>query len=447
MKYLNLFLLFAFLLTSCVPAATVAPTQTVIPTSTLTPVPSPTITPTPAPENLADASDLPTWIEQYVNAYGGKITVNGTEMDSNQLTNAIKSNPDSFTQAKRINGIKYSFLVVNGIPLAMRESAGMWQKTTLKMLADLQGLKIGSFFGGNNTTDQDFQNILKIQKQEFNLGAIYQGMDCCIENQKGVFTLDILRYLVKETKDSNMSLLLHPLVWSEEIPNWLRSTESKDVWNNSLKEYIQTVMSETKGTNPIVVVVNEYKNPQDIIYQKLGPDYLEMAFQEARATDPSATLIYNDYQNETISGSRYQLTMDVVKELKAKSLIDGIGLEMHLSGYTLPSKDDVVLAMKSYGLPVYLTEFDVNMGDVHGDAQTRMLKQAQIYEIVVDACIESGVCKYIVPFQIGDKFSVWENDPKFPGYSKNAAPTIYDDNLKPKPAYYAVTQSLYEHLP
>lgn len=46
MKYLNLFLLFAFLLTSCAPAATIAPIQTAIPTSTSTPLP-PTVTPTP----------------------------------------------------------------------------------------------------------------------------------------------------------------------------------------------------------------------------------------------------------------------------------------------------------------------------------------------------------------------------------------------------------------
>lgn len=442
-------LLLAIILVSCAPAVTaIPPTETAIPSSTFTPVP-PTLTvvPTPTPENIADAKDLSKWIDDYVHAYGGKVMVNGVEMDTSQLTDEVRKNSGNFTSVKTINGVDYSLLVVNGVPLAIRQSGERWQKVTIKILADWQGIKIGSFFGGNNTTDQDFQNILKIQKQEFNLGAIYQGMDCCVENQKGVYTLDIMRYLVKESKNSKMSLLFHPLVWSWEIPNWLRNTESKDVWSNSLKEHIQTVMAETKGTNPIVVVVNEYRNPKDIIYQKLGADYLEMAFQEVRAVSPSATLIYNDYQNETMAGSRYQLTMDVVKTLSAKSLLDGVGLEMHLSGSTPPSKDDVILAMKSYELPIYITEFDVNMRDFQGDTNTRMTTQAQIYKSIVDACIESQVCKYIIPFQLGDKFSVWENDPKFEGYSKNADPTIYDDDLRPKPAYYAIVQSLYEHVP
>jgi endo-1,4-beta-xylanase len=437
------------ILVSCAPAViAIPPTETAIPSSTFTPIP-PTLTvvSTPTPENISDAKDFSKWIDDYVHAYGGKVMVNGAEMDTSQLTDEVRKNSGNFTSVKTINGIDYSLLVVNGVPLAIRQNGERWQKVTIKILADWQGIKIGSFFGGNNTTEQDFQNILKIQQQEFNLGPIYQGMDCCVENQKGIYTLDTIRYLVKESENSKMSLLFHPLVWSSEIPNWLRSTESKDVWSNSLKEYIQTVMAETKGTNPIVVVVNEYRNPKDVIYQKLGAEYLEMAFQEVRAVSPSATLIYNDYQNETMEGSRYQLTMDVVKTLSGKSLLDGVGLEMHLSGSTPPSKDDVILAMKSYGLPIYITEFDVNMRDFQGDINTRMTTQAQIYKSIIDACIESQVCKYIIPFQLGDKFSVWENNQKIEGYSKNADPTIYDDDLRPKPAYYAIIQSLYEHVP
>ena len=91
MKPANLFLLFVFLLSSCAPIATVIPTPTTIP-STNTPLP-PTVTPTLAPENLADASDLPTWIEQYVNAYGGKVTINGTEMDASQFNKRNQSKP------------------------------------------------------------------------------------------------------------------------------------------------------------------------------------------------------------------------------------------------------------------------------------------------------------------------------------------------------------------
>jgi len=444
-------LLLAIILVSCAPAVTAVkavPTETSIPTSTFTPVPpTPTFTPTPKPENIADTKDLSKWVDDYVHAYGGTVLVNGVEMDANQLIDEIRNNSGVFLSSKTINESEYSFLVVNGAPLAIRKDGEKWQKSTIKILADWQGLKIGSLYGGNNTTDQDFVNILKLQKQEFNLGVIYQGMNCCVENQKGVFTLDILRYLVKETKNSNMSLMLHSIVWSWEIPEWLKNTASKDEWSNSLREYIKVVLSETKGESPVVIVVNEYKNPKDTIYQKLGTDYLEMAFQEARTVSPSAILIYNDYENETIAGSRYKLTMDVVKQLSEKSLLDGVGLEMHLSGSKPPSKDDVILAMKSYGLPIYLTEFDVNMRDVQGDSKTRMIKQAQIYKDIMDACIESQVCKYIVPFQLGDKFSVWENDPKFFGYSKNADPTIYDDDLRPKPAYYAIIQSLYEHVP
>lgn len=144
MKHTNLFLLFALFLSACAPAATVTavvPTSTIVP-PTNTPLP-PTATPTLAPENLADASDLPTWIDQYVNAYGGKVAVNGTDMDASQLTDVIKTSPNSFTQTKQINGIEYSFLVVNNVPVAINKNHEVWKAIGLKDLGDNLNMEIG----------------------------------------------------------------------------------------------------------------------------------------------------------------------------------------------------------------------------------------------------------------------------------------------------------------
>lgn len=142
---LTLIILAALILVSCSPMATPlpptetnAPTPTASPTTTPLPVVTATPVPTSAPEKLTDAKDLAAWIDEFVHAYGGKVTVNGTEMTASQLMDAILANPDPFMQPRQINGKEYLFLVVNDIPLAMR-SADKWEEATMARLSELTG--------------------------------------------------------------------------------------------------------------------------------------------------------------------------------------------------------------------------------------------------------------------------------------------------------------------
>ena len=119
----GIFSVFALLFACRLPSEVVfTQTATAVPTSTMTPIPpTPTITPTPTPENIADSQDLPVWIDEFVYAYSGKVSVNDMEMDTNQLTDEIRKDSEKFSQEKQINGKKYMFVVVNGVPLAIRD--------------------------------------------------------------------------------------------------------------------------------------------------------------------------------------------------------------------------------------------------------------------------------------------------------------------------------------
>ena len=73
------------------------------------------------------------------------------------------------------------------------------------------------------------------------------------------------------------------------------------------------------------VVVNEAGSGDDYFMRKIGKDYIEIAFQAARDTGKELgvplILIYNDYSNDTPSGSRTEITQEIVNELKGKGLI------------------------------------------------------------------------------------------------------------------------------
>lgn len=139
-------LLIAFILASCTPAAKVVPAEMAIPTSTITPIPpTPTITLTPEPENIASAKDLPIWVSNYVQAFDGKIPVNGVQMDETQLLNEIKNNPQNFIQTKTgKNQVVYQLFAINNIPLAVMSADNKWRGILLRDMAEANNQVISS---------------------------------------------------------------------------------------------------------------------------------------------------------------------------------------------------------------------------------------------------------------------------------------------------------------
>jgi len=152
---------------------TTLPTGTLIPTATL--IPQQTFTPTP--ETLVTLKDLSLWIDDYINAYGGKITVNEIEMDAIQLTSKIRGNPDSFTLKKEINGNELSFLMVNDVPIATAGVENKWSEASLRILAELKGIELEFQWAGNdylrqtNVNIAKYENLSKLLSNSFVIGG------------------------------------------------------------------------------------------------------------------------------------------------------------------------------------------------------------------------------------------------------------------------------------
>lgn len=192
------------------------------------------------------------------------------------------------------------------------------------------------------------------------------------------------------------------------------------------------------------VVVNEpYPAPyrvrkSDILYEKIGPEYVAISFRAAKAAAPSVTRILNDTANHALRGMLTQLDRDLAQQLAAESLIDGMGVQMHLDGANTPKPADVAATLQSYGVPVFVTELDVDMQNVTGSDDERRARQAQVYADMMGAALQSGVCRSISVWGITDRLS-------FPVRTlgdTNAAPTMFGDDLSPKPAYYSVRDAL-----
>ncbi len=131
--------------------------------------------------------------------------------------------------------------------------------------------------------------------------------------------------------------------------------------------------------------------------------------------------------------------------LKAKGLVDVLGLQMHLNGTNPPTKPALISnlqRLKDLGIPIRITEFDVRLTNVQGSSEQRFALQADIYKRVCEALLESNAGVSISVQNPGDKYS-WLETPPVPTFGgPTAQPTPWDDDLNAKPAYYAMLDVL-----
>lgn len=357
---------------------------------------------------------------------------------------------------------------------------------TIRELADAAGIEFGSaisspLFDENATsfnsialTSSIHQNYLETLKNYCNSATIHAAVyweGCELEQGKEEQgCIDFVRRQIETLNKLGIEKIRgHPLIYPRYSPSWLR----KGVYNGEVKkeqlivymqQHIESLVSRWRGKITEWVVVNEpyrhWGNPldpskgdHDFFQNVIGDEYIDMAFQITRDLDSKAILIFNDTLNHASHGFHSifnvsqalntKQTRKIVSRLKEKGLIDGVGMQMHLDGANPPDKEDVIETIRSYGVPVYVTEFDVDMRNVRGTQEERLAQQAQIYADSLAACLQSGIGNGFCVWEYGDKYS-WLEDPQFGGVG-NADPTPYDDNLEPKPAYYALYNVLSQY--
>ncbi|HNZ68996.1 MAG TPA: endo-1,4-beta-xylanase [Prolixibacteraceae bacterium] len=185
----------------------------------------------------------------------------------------------------------------------------------------------------------------------------------------------------------------HTLIWGSQQPSWISSLDSA----TQLK-YIETWIRMVGKRYPemdMIDVVNEplvNHNPPDggnnrANYKKAlggngttGWDWVIKSFELARKYIPQAKLLLNDYGiiNDNSATTTY---LTIINLLKARGLIDGIGVQGHrfelenASTTTLKNNLDRLAAS---GLPVYISEMD--LGNLRDEGTPDDNQQLQLYQ-------------------------------------------------------------------
>jgi endo-1,4-beta-xylanase len=245
----------------------------------------------------------------------------------------------------------------------------------------------------------------------------------------------------------------HVLLWpfgETSTLEWMLKSPSNELLDrasalDALRAYVRTVMGRYKGRIDYWDVVNEAADPtqpdglrQGLWKQVVGPDIVEQAFRIAREADPRARLFYND-TGEWLPARRTAI-VQIVKRLKDQGLIDGLGLQQHVS-LTEPSArvlDETLAIYAQLGVELHVTELDVETNPSDRDTvftSEQALVQARRYRELFDVYKKyAGKITAVMTWNVTDKTS-WR---RFVPRRRMTWPLLFDDDGKPKPAFWAI---------
>jgi len=449
-------ILITFILAACAPR-TVTPT----PTSLLTATATPTITPSPIPTMLVGDAQIPdphfsnpglfdlekdnAPIPQLVHA----LHMAGVEVTSQEINAGlifkpvIAKNGDNAIVVITIDNPATPYDEGN-IPLFIyRPNTNTkdysWTPAYLKDVAGLHDILMGSVINGN---DEMVPNIFY---NNFNMATMaWSSVDVPVD----IMDRDT-KYRLSLINDK----ILKEIMWFHlgDIPLQNQTFNSKEEAVVFANNEIDKIIDKYDDNITIATIFNEVNpgttDPVYPLWKKYGDDFLLEVYRHAREKLPGRKIIVNNSFNDhnSLDGSTYSYTLELSNLLKANGLIDAVGMQMHQaqSPYGVENPlvvEEAVEVMRSFGLPVYVTELDVNQTYLPGSEQEKLIQQANIFEDVVTTCVRSGVCQMINFWGMMDQDSWYE----FAVGEPNAEACIFDDDGTPKLAYYAVLRGLME---
>ncbi|POH63596.1 MULTISPECIES: endo-1,4-beta-xylanase [Cryobacterium] len=161
----------------------------------------------------------------------------------------------------------------------------------------------------------------------------------------------------------------HPLLWHTLAPEWLLSLDDAEV-EKTIRERIRREVTDFAGVVDLWDAINEVvilpvftaeDNAVTRLSQRRGRvGMVRLAFEEARAANPNARLVLNDFD---LSADYEHVIEDC---LTAGIRIDAIGLQTHMhQGYRGEEQVWGILErFARFGLPLQLTETTLLSGDL-----------------------------------------------------------------------------------
>jgi endo-1,4-beta-xylanase len=280
-----------------------------------------------------------------------------------------------------------------------------------------------------------------------------------LQPQRHEFGFDEADSVSTFAQSHGLALRGHTLVWYGVMPRWTEEIATAAEAERELVRHIETVVSRYKSTIRSWNVVNEplrddarrASDLRPLIWQRrLGADYIAIALRAARAADPSAQLVLNEYDVEFF-GARFRNKRAAFRELVRSLLdqgvpLDAIGLQGHLKGELEIDKEGLgalVRELRRAGLAVLVTELDVVDNQLPADLPSRDAQVASRADEFIAAITAEAPVSALLTWGITDRYT-W-----VPMYFKRSdglpnRPLPLDELYRPKPFMQVLDRLRYD---
>lgn len=257
------------------------------------------------------------------------------------------------------------------------------------------------------------------------------------------------------------------LLWYLRTPPWLAELSRAEA-EEAVATHVRKIVSFYSGHVFSWNVVNEAIEPSQHgpdglrmdspLVRALGTDFFASTFREARAADPGALLLYNEYDleldNAWQAARRDGLFRLLDRLQKANALIDGVGLQSHLKFRQFGDFHEKVYRqflqqIASRGLMIVITELDVDDRGSPADVPARDQAIADVYARFLAVALDEPAICALVTWGLCDPYS-WYNSTWWHQYARPdnvpQRPLLFDAEFRPKLSFFAVLNAL-KHAP
>lgn len=249
----------------------------------------------------------------------------------------------------------------------------------------------------------------------------------------GRFEFADMDNLVSFASQNGMQVRGHPLVWHRSLPEWVEDTGTADR-EVHMREFITRVMDRYGDAVTHWDVVNEPVEADGSLRNSLwleamGESYIDIAFAQAEALDPGATLVLNEF-DIGFAGPKMDGLLDLLDRLIEREVpLDAVGFQLHVFS-SFNQYDELatnMAAVAERGLDIHITELDVAI--VEGENEQ---DQAEVYQRIIETCLAQPRCTVIQTWGFTDRYS----------FRRMQEPLYFDAAYSTKPAYQALQSAL-----
>ncbi len=244
--------------------------------------------------------------------------------------------------------------------------------------ASSSGGSTGKKFVGNISTSGAIRSDFVTYWNQFT--PENEGKWGSVEATQGTYNWAPLDAEYKYTQSNNVIFKHHNFVWGNQQPSWTSSLTTSN-GPSTIQAWMNAVCTRYPKVK-FIDVVNEPSHNQPPYMNAIGGagssgyDWVVNAFKWARTACPNAILIMNDY-NTIEYQTDHNNFIKIAKAIKAAGApIDAVGAQGHAAyNFSAATVQNFIddLATQT-GLPVYITEYDINVAD---DTQQSQIMQSQ----------------------------------------------------------------------